>query len=141
MVDNVSKKRRSEVMSLVKSKDTRPELAVRRYLHREGLRYRLHVKDLPGKPDLVFPKYKTVLFVHGCFWHGHFDPNCKLARIPKSNVAFWKDKIQSNHERDRKHRSRLERLGWQVLEVWECQISKSFLKRVRLEIIRRTESR
>jgi len=130
MVDNVSKKRRSEVMSLVKQKDTRPEMTVRRYLHNVGLRYRLHVKDLPGKPDLVFPKYKSVLFVHGCFWHGHNDPKCKLARTPKSNVKFWKDKIQGNHKRDQKHRKKLEAMGWRIFEIWECQIRDSFLKHI-----------
>ncbi len=136
MVDNVTKKRRSEVMSLVKSKNTRPEVMVRRYLHKTGLRYRLHVKDLPGKPDLVFPKYKTVIFIHGCFWHGHPDANCKLARIPKSNVAFWKKKIQSNYKRDQKHKAGLMQRGWRVIEVWECQIKEPILQALKARIMR-----
>jgi DNA mismatch endonuclease (patch repair protein) len=128
MVDNVSKKRRSEVMSCVKSKDTGPEMRVRQFLHSHGFRYRLHVKDLPGKPDIVLPKYRKVLFVNGCFWHGHEGPNCKLARIPKSNVKFWKSKIQKNHERDSVNTKKLEKLGWKVLVVWECQINKQYLR-------------
>jgi DNA mismatch endonuclease (patch repair protein) len=90
LVDNVSKKRRSEIMPYVKPKDTKPEMTVRRFLHSKGLRYRLHAKGLPGHPDMVFRMFKAVVFVHGCFWYGHRD--CKLARIPKSNVDFWKEK-------------------------------------------------
>ncbi len=94
MTDVVSPKRRSEIMASVGQKDTGPEKTVRSFLHKKGLRYRLHVKDLPGKPDMVFPKLKTVVFVNGCFWHGHKDNECKLARIPKSNIDFWKTKIE-----------------------------------------------
>jgi len=114
---------------------------VRRYLHKTGLRYRLHVRDLPGKPDLVFPKYKTVLFVHGCFWHGHDDPNCKLARTPKSNVRFWKNKVKGNRKRDEQHCDKLQAMGWRVFEIWECQICESFLKHIKSKIVRRAESR
>lgn len=122
MVDNISKDERSRVMGLVKSKNTRPEKIVRSFLHRQGLRYRLHDKRLPGKPDMVFPRYKTVVFVHGCFWHGHNDPECKLARTPKSNVEFWKDKVSGNQKRDRRNIDELKKMGWRVMLVWECQI-------------------
>lgn len=122
MTDTVSRKRRSEIMASVGQKDTGPEKIVRSYLHKRGIRYRLHVKQLPGKPDLVFPGRRTVLFVHGCFWHGHDDKGCKLARIPKSNVAFWKSKIQGNQERDQRNYKALKDEGWRVLTVWECQL-------------------
>lgn len=122
MVDTISKERRSQVMSLVRSKNTKPEKKVRSFLHSVGLRFRLHYKALPGKPDLVFPKYKVALFVHGCFWHNH--PNCPQARIPKSNVKFWEEKILGNRKRDQKHYQALLELGWKVVVVWECEIQK-----------------
>ena len=124
-MDNISKEERSRVMAAVKQKDTKPEMKVRSFLHKHGLRYRLHDNKLPGKPDLVFPRFRTVLFVHGCFWHGHSDVQCKLARIPKSNVKFWKDKILANSERDKKNDVRLRELGWRVVVIWECQISNT----------------
>ena len=123
MTDTVTKKRRSEIMASVGQKDTKPELFVRSFLHRKGLRYRLHAKDLPGKPDLVFHRFKTVLFVNGCFWHGHEDRNCKLARTPKSNVGIWVKKVKTNRERDHKNRELLKELGWAVIVVWECELS------------------
>jgi DNA mismatch endonuclease, patch repair protein len=123
-MDNISEKERSHIMSLVKQKDTKPEMIVRSFLHRKGLRYRLHDNKLPGKPDLVFPKYKTVVFVHGCFWHGHDDPKCKLARIPKSRVEFWTQKVKSNYERDIKNIEILRGMGWQVLTIWECELTE-----------------
>ena len=122
MVDNISKEKRSHVMSLVKQKNTGPEVAVRSFLHRRGFRFRLHDKTLPGKPDIVLPKYHTVIFVHGCFWHGHKTKTCKLARIPKSRVEFWQTKIFSNAKRDRNHVKKLKALGWNVLIIWECEI-------------------
>lgn len=109
-------------MAAVKQKDTKPEMKVRSFLHRHGLRYRLHDHKLLGKPDLVFPRFHTVLFVHGCFWHGHPDEECKLARTPKSNVKFWKDKISGNRERDEINIDLLQKLGWRVVVIWECQI-------------------
>lgn len=124
MADNVSKAERSRIMSSVKNKDTRPEIAVRSFLHRLGFRYRLHDRRLPGIPDLVFPKYGCVLFVHGCFWHGHKDPACKLARIPKSNVQFWISKVKSNVERNKRDIGKLTKMGWRVIVVWECQVRK-----------------
>jgi DNA mismatch endonuclease (patch repair protein) len=121
-LDNISKEERSRVMAAVKQKDTKPEMKVRSFLHKNGLRYRLHDNKLPGKPDLVFPRFQTVLFIHGCFWHGHPDELCKLARIPKSNVKFWKDKIRANRQRDDKNIKLLQDLGWNVVVIWECQL-------------------
>ena len=118
--DVFTPQKRSEVMRAVKSSDTKPELALRKALHALGYRYRLHVKDLPGKPDLVFPKYRTVIFVHGCFWHGHA---CKRgARVPKSNVDYWVEKIARNKARDRKNAAALRKLGWRVITLWECKL-------------------
>lgn len=110
---------RSEVMSRVKHKDTRPEWRVRRAFWTAGLRYRLHVKDLPGRPDLVFPSRKVVLFVHGCFWHAH--EGCPRHRIPKSRSEWWTDKILGNKARDARTKEALEALGWMVLVIWECE--------------------
>lgn len=106
-------------MSRVKSRDTQPELLVRRLLHRLGYRFRLHRKDLPGKPDIVLPKYKSVIFVHGCFWHGH---NCSRGKRPTSNVEFWNSKLDKNIDRDKKNQESLSQLGWRILTVWECEI-------------------
>ena len=108
-------------MALVRHKDTKPELRVRRFLHAAGLRYRLHDKRLPGKPDMVFPAKRVVVFVHGCFWHQHPDPTCKLARLPKSRLDFWQPKLEGNAERDRRNVTALEASGWRVVTVWECQ--------------------
>ena len=136
MTDVVSPRRRSEIMALVGHKDTRPEKIVRSFLHKKGLRYRLHVKELPGKPDLVFPRYKTVVFINGCFWHGHKDKKCKLARMPKSNVKFWKSKIQKNQIRDQKNTEQLRSLNWRVIIVWECQLNqKGLLERLAKDIV------
>lgn len=110
---------RSNTMRAVKSKDTAPEMAVRRLLHSQGYRYRLHRRDLPGKPDLVFPRRRKVIFVHGCFWHGH---DCKRGnRQPKTNINYWRQKIARNCERDASHLRWLRETGWRVLVIWECQ--------------------
>ena len=109
-------------MANIRSKGMKPELIVRRLTHSMGYRYRLHRKDLPGKPDLVFPARRKVIFVHGCFWHQHADPACKIARRPKSNLDYWLPKLQRNVERDAEHRDRLSALGWQVLVIWECEV-------------------
>jgi DNA mismatch endonuclease (patch repair protein) len=110
-------------MRAVKGKDTAPELLVRRLLHSHGYRYRLHRNDLPGKPDLTFPARRRVIFIHGCFWHGH---GCKRgAREPKSNVAYWRAKIARNRERDCEHQHALSRSGWAALTVWECELKDS----------------
>lgn len=120
MTDTVSGERRSWIMSRVKGKDTAPELFVRSLVHRLGYRFRLHRRDLPGAPDLVFVSRGKVIFVHGCFWHGH---NCVRGdRQPKSNSDYWKRKIAKNKERDRSRRTQLRDLGWDVLVVWECQL-------------------
>lgn len=107
-------------MSGIRGKDTQPELEVRRFLHRLGFRYRLHDKRLPGRPDVVLPKYRTVVFVHGCFWHQH--PGCKLAAKPDTNAEFWRNKLQGNVKRDERTEQRLERMGWRSVTVWECAI-------------------
>ncbi len=120
--DIYSKKRRSEIMSLVRSKNTKPEIQVRSRLHKLGYRFAIHRKDLPGHPDIVMPKYKSAIFVHGCFWHQH--EGCKKATIPKNNHEFWLKKLRENVERDIKNVSQLEALGWNVIIVWECDIKK-----------------
>jgi DNA mismatch endonuclease (patch repair protein) len=117
-------------MSRIRGKDTKPELVVRRLIHARGYRYRLHRRDLPGTPDLVFPRLGKAILVHGCFWHRHRDPSCKLARLPKSRLDFWEPKLTANEERDRKKIAALEALGWDVLVIWECEIKDlSFLER------------
>lgn len=120
VADNISKTARSKQMSLVKSKNTKPEMFVRKLVHSMGYRYRLHDKKLPGRPDLVFSSRKKVIFVHGCFWHRH--ENCKLARLPKSRLEFWKPKLEANKERDQIVQESLRELGWQILVIWECQL-------------------
>lgn len=117
-----SKEHRSWTMSRVKGKNTSPEMAVRRIVRSLGFGYRLHEKDLPGKPDLVFRGRRKAIFVHGCFWHRHPDPACKLARLPKSNLEFWQAKLTSNYERDKRNEVALRNKGWKTLNVWECQI-------------------
>lgn len=112
-------------MSKVRSKDTGLEMLVRRLVHGMGYRYRLHRKDLPGKPDLVFPSRKKVIFIHGCFWHRHDDPGCRLARLPKSRQYFWVPKLSANRERDVRAVERLAALGWGVMTVWECQVRET----------------
>jgi DNA mismatch endonuclease, patch repair protein len=118
LTSTVDSRRRAN-MQAVRGKDTKPELVVREVAHRIGLRYRLHSRDLPGRPDLVFPKWKTVLFVNGCFWHQH--PGCKKATIPKSNRPFWDLKLRRNVERDREVREKLSVLGWSSVTIWECE--------------------
>lgn len=119
-MDTVSKEKRSEVMSKVRAKNTKPEIIVRKLLHNNGFRFSLHRKDLPGKPDICLRKYKTVIFVHGCFWHDH--KNCANARMPKSNQDYWVPKIKRNAERDNKHKADLKKMGWNVMTVWECEL-------------------
>ena len=121
MADFLTPVERSQRMSRIRSKDTRPELALRKILHGLGLRYRLHGAGLPGRPDLVLPRYKVVVFVHGCFWHRH--PGCNIATTPKSNTLFWTTKFQKNVARDRRAVSELKELGWRVLVVWECELA------------------
>ncbi|MCY3825742.1 MAG: DNA mismatch endonuclease Vsr [Nitrospinae bacterium] len=119
MTDIVDKQRRSKMMSKIRGRNTVPELVVRRIAHKLGLRFRLHRKDLPGCPDLVFPKYRLVVFVHGCFWHRH--EGCQYAYKPKSRIEFWTEKFASNVARDRRNEEALRNLGWRVLVIWECE--------------------
>lgn len=125
MADVFDTTKRSEIMSNIRSKDTKPEILLRKALFARGFRYRLYVKDLAGKPDIVLPKFKTVVFIHGCFWHGH--ENCKRSNIPKSNTTYWDEKILRNKARDEKNASVLRQNGWKVIVVWECEISKKSL--------------
>ena len=120
MADVLTKEQRKKCMSQVKSKNSKPELLVRQFLFASGYRFRLHRKDLPGKPDIVLPKYKTVIFINGCFWHGH--ENCKYSKIPDSNQEFWRNKILGNINRDFVNKSKLKSLGWNVIEIWQCQL-------------------
>lgn len=109
-------------MSRVRNRDTKPEMLVRRLVHKLGFRYRLHDRRLPGSPDLVFKSRRKAIFVHGCYWHRHPDPSCKLARLPKSRLDFWRPKLEGNRERDLRHQSELDALGWEYLVVWECEL-------------------
>jgi len=121
LTDTLSPKERSRRMSLIRGTGSAPEMKLRRLVHRMGFRYRLHVKELPGKPDLVFPSRCAVIFMHGCFWHRH--KGCKLARLPKSKLEFWKPKLEANRKRDLRNQRQLKALGWRVLVVWECEMA------------------
>lgn len=130
-------------MAAIKGKDTMPEMIVRKYLFSRGLRFRIQVRKLPGNPDIVLPKYKTVIFVNGCFWHGHED--CRYFRLPKSNVEFWKAKIERNVARDVRNEVALKALGWRVVRVWECEIKtvaqrEEYLKRLYDRIVNPAQS-
>jgi len=125
MVDVVDRATRSRMMSGIKGRDTTPERTVRSYLHRAGLRFRLQGRSLPGRPDIVLPKWNTVVFVHGCFWHRH--PNCSKAATPSSNKSFWQKKFAENVARDERNFAALRKAGWRVLTVWECSINPGTL--------------
>lgn len=131
MTDVLSPEQRSRCMAAIKGKDTKPEMIVRKYLFSRGLRFRVQVRKLPGTPDIVLPKYKAVIFVNGCFWHGH--EGCKYFRLPKSNVDFWQNKITRNIERDVETEAELVRLGWKVIRIWECEIKAVAGRMDRLE--------
>lgn len=120
-MDKLSPESRSANMARIKSRDTKPEMLVRRLVHHLGYRYRLHRKDLPGKPDLVFPGRQAIIFVHGCFWHQHPDENCKDSALPKSKAEYWLPKLHRNQKRDAENHEALIRAGWRVLIIWECE--------------------
>lgn len=122
MADVLTPAQRSYNMSRIRSKDTKPEETVRKYLFSKGLRYRKNDKRYPGHPDIVLPKYKTIVFVHGCFWHLH--ESCRYARLPKSNMEFWEEKLVKNRNRDIREQEELKEMGWQVIVVWECELKK-----------------
>ncbi|HMM37281.1 MAG TPA: very short patch repair endonuclease [Desulfovibrio sp.] len=128
MTDTLTPHERSERMSQIRGKDSSSEMRLRRLIHSMGFRYRLHVKTLPGTPDLVFSAKRAVIFMHGCFWHRH--QNCRLSRMPKSRVHYWHEKFEANRRRDNANISRLNELGWRVLVIWECQIKAKNLNEV-----------
>lgn len=122
MTDNLSSADRSHCMAQIRSRGMKPELAVRSMAHRRGYRFRLHRHDLPGRPDLVFPRHRAVVFVNGCFWHWHADADCPIAGLPKSNLAYWRPKLTRTRQRDQENATALARLGWRVFTVWECEL-------------------
>ena len=130
MADVHTREIRSYNMSKIKGKNTKPEMMVRKYLFAKGLRYRLHDKKLPGKPDMILPKFKTVIFIHGCFWHGH--QNCRYYVIPKTRTEWWSDKISRNREKDISNKTQLKNTGYNVIEIWECDL-KTFKRDITLQ--------
>lgn len=126
MADKLNPQQRRKCMQSIRSKNTKPVLLVRKFLFSRGFRYRLNVKKLPGSPDIVLPKYRTVIFINGCFWHGH--QNCKYFVVPKTNTPFWENKILKNQERDLKRRIELRDLGWHTVTLWECQLKPKTLQ-------------
>jgi DNA mismatch endonuclease (patch repair protein) len=135
--DIVTPETRSRMMSGIRGRDTKPELAVRRYLHAQGFRYRLHQRDLPGRPDIVLPHHRTIVFVHGCFWHRH--EGCRFAYRPKSRQDFWEPKLDGNAARDTRDQQRLRDLGWRVEVVWECEVTPEVLADLAGRITKKTD--
>jgi len=127
-MDIFSVKKRSEVMSKIRGEDTKLEIKVRSYLFRLGFRFKKNVKNLPGKPDIVLKKYNSVIFINGCFWHGH--KSCKLFKMPKTRTQFWREKINANIDRDVRYKRKLRHLGWNVVILWECRLEKNFEKQM-----------
>jgi DNA mismatch endonuclease (patch repair protein) len=132
MADVHEPKTRSYNMSQIKGKDTKPEMIVRKFLHSNGFRYRLHVKDLPGKPDIVLPKYNTIIQVHGCFWHAH--EGCKYFKLPQTRTKWWKEKLYGNKERDEYNITELKDIGWDVIVVWECELKQDYKEEALLRL-------
>lgn len=130
MPDIYSKKKRSEIMSKISSKETKPEIIVRKFLFSNGFRYRKNDRRYPGTPDMVLPKYKVIIFINGCFWHGH---KCKAGKLPKTNRNVWEKKINNNTLRDKKNKLKLEKSGWKVLVVWQCELKKNDKKNLTLD--------
>ncbi|MEJ6021358.1 very short patch repair endonuclease [Ramlibacter sp. PS4R-6] len=140
MVDSLTKSERSERMRRIRNRDTRPERTLRSALHAKGLRFRLHRNDLPGRPDIVLPRFCTVIFVHGCFWHRH--QGCSICTTPKSNTQFWQGKFDRNIVRDRRNVRQLRKLGWAVFTVWECELSSPLkVERIAERVARRLRAR
>lgn len=131
-MDHCSKQKRSEIMSRVGQRNTKPELSVRKFLFSQGFRYRINVKKLPGSPDIVLPKYRTAIFVHGCFWHGH---SCRAGHRPRSNTDYWLPKITANIERDARKIAELKELGWRIFVIWQCEISSIVKRNTRLTLL------
>lgn len=132
-MDRLSKSARSALMKKIKGKNTRPEITIRKYLFSKGFRYRIHDKRYPGSPDIILPKYRTAIFVHGCFWHGHM--NCRASRLPTTNVDYWQKKIGENIDRDRRKIESLIHDGWKVIVIWECMIKSKQNRNTELEIL------
>jgi DNA mismatch endonuclease (patch repair protein) len=132
-MDRLSKEQRSLLMSKIRSKDTKPEMVVRKWLHANGYRFRLYRRDLPGVPDIVLPKYKLVIFVHGCFWHRH--EGCKIANTPKSRIEYWINKLANNVRRDVLNFNELKNKGWNVCVVWECEVKAGFFANIIMSFI------
>lgn len=131
-MDTISREQRSRTMSRIRSKNTKPELLVRRFLYANGFRYRVNVRTLPGSPDIVLKKYRTVIFIHGCFWHSH---SCQQGRLPQTNVDFWTRKLTRNKERDSDVREKLRQLGWKTMIVWECQLKPAVCQQTLQEVV------
>jgi len=134
MADNLTPEERSWNMSRIRDKNTKPEIIVRSMLHRMGYRFRLHRKDLPGKPDIVLPKYNTVIFVHGCFWHQH--EGCSRCTMPSTNMDYWENKFHRNKKRDIKVKKELEENGWKVMIIWECEIQENKIKLLKNRLLK-----
>lgn len=132
-MDIFSKSKRSQIMGAISGRETKPEIKVRKFLFSKGFRYRKNVTNLPGKPDIVLPKYKTIIFIHGCFWHCH---DCNAAKLPNTNREFWENKISANQIRDQKQQNELKNIGWKVIIVWQCELSSKpvFEKKMKLLI-------
>jgi len=135
MTDIYSKQKRSKIMSKISGKESKPEILVRKFLFTNGFRYRKNDKRYPGKPDIVLPRYKTVIFIHGCFWHGH---NCKAGKLPETRKEFWEEKIKGNIERDKRNKSELEKLGWNVIIIWQCELKNNEIKTKTLDKLTNT---
>ncbi len=129
-MDIYSKSKRSNIMSKISGKETKPEILVRKYLFSRGFRFRKNVKRLPGTPDIVLPKFNTVIFVHGCFWHGHY---CKAAKLPETRTGFWQNKINENIKRDKRNITELKKQNWNVITIWQCELNKKENREKRLD--------
>jgi DNA mismatch endonuclease (patch repair protein) len=132
-MDIYSQKKRSDIMSKISGKDTKPEIFVRKFLFSKGLRYRINDKRYPGRPDIVLPKFKTAVFIHGCFWHGH--PGCKASKLPETRKKFWGKKIGDNKARDKRNIEKLKKRGWNVIIIWQCEIKNINSRQKRLELL------